>query len=105
MHVWMNSGEMIALLLIASLLVMLAVRKAVRTDTSVFNLSLAKLFKEKFGRSSAVLMSALKSCPKCTKQLALSTLVCDNCEYNFLSMTIGHRHKLLPAPDAAPSHN
>ena len=43
---------------------------------------------------------AFKKCPKCADQLPLSALVCDACEYNFLSGFVGHRHKLLPAPDA-----
>jgi hypothetical protein len=40
----------------------------------------------------------LKKCPKCAKQLPLPTLVCDTCDYNFLSGTVGHRHELLPLP-------
>ena len=50
-----------------------------------------------------LVLSALKTCPKCAEQLPLSTLVCDTCDYNFLSRTVGHRHKLLPAPDVATS--
>ena len=42
-----------------------------------------------------------KTCPSCADQLPLSTLVCDACEYNFLSGSISPRHKLLPPPDAA----
>jgi hypothetical protein len=40
----------------------------------------------------------LKKCPNCAEQLPLSALVCDECDYNFLSGTVGYRHKLLPAP-------
>jgi len=43
---------------------------------------------------------AFKNCPNCTDQLPLSTLVCDACEYNFLSGSTGSRYKLLPPPDA-----
>jgi hypothetical protein len=40
----------------------------------------------------------LKKCPNCAEQLPLPTLVCDACDYNFLSRIVGHRHKLLPSP-------
>jgi hypothetical protein len=43
---------------------------------------------------------AFKKCPGCAEELPLSTLVCDACEYNFLSGSIGSKYKLLPAPDA-----
>jgi|SRR4030095_13407581 hypothetical protein len=46
----------------------------------------------------------LKKCPKCAEQLPLPTLVCDTCDYNFLSGTVGHRHKLLPSPSDALAH-
>jgi hypothetical protein len=42
-------------------------------------------------------ISARKCCPSCSEQVPLSTLICDACDYNFLS---GHGHKLLPAPQA-----
>ena len=42
-----------------------------------------------------------KTCPNCDDQLPLSTLVCEACDYNFLSGTFGPRHKLLPPPDPA----
>jgi predicted amidophosphoribosyltransferase len=45
-------------------------------------------------------LRTFKKCPNCNDQLPLSTLVCDACEYNFLSGSNGPRHKLLPAPDA-----
>ncbi|HYA28435.1 MAG TPA: hypothetical protein VEI95_06415 [Acidobacteriota bacterium] len=38
----------------------------------------------------------LKQCPKCAEQHPLSTLICESCDYNFLSGMVGHRHKLLP---------
>jgi hypothetical protein len=40
----------------------------------------------------------LKKCPKCAEQLPLSALVCDACDYNFLSGMVGYGHKLLPSP-------
>jgi len=42
---------------------------------------------------------ALKNCPHCAEQLPLSALICDACEYNFLSRMVGGRHKLLPSPE------
>jgi hypothetical protein len=46
----------------------------------------------------------LKKCPKCAEQLPISALVCDSCDYNFLSRTVGHRHKLLPSPSDPLAH-
>jgi hypothetical protein len=40
-----------------------------------------------------------KNCPKCAEELPLSTLVCDACDYNFLSGSNQGRYRLLPAPD------
>jgi len=40
---------------------------------------------------------ALKKCPKCAEQLPPSALICEACDYNFLSRTVG-RHKLLLSP-------
>jgi ribosomal protein L40E len=42
-----------------------------------------------------------KTCPKCAEQLPISALLCEACDYNFLSMSVVHRHKLLPAPQRA----
>ena len=38
----------------------------------------------------------LKHCPNCPEQVSISALVCESCDYNFLSGRVGHRHKLLP---------
>src|SRR6266487_3405461 len=46
---------------------------------------------------------ALKTCPNCAEQLPLAALVCGTCDYNFLSMTVGYRHKLLPPPNESPA--
>ena len=43
---------------------------------------------------------ATKQCPNCTEQLPLSALMCETCDYNFLSGMIGHGHRLLPAPES-----
>jgi hypothetical protein len=43
---------------------------------------------------------AFKKCPNCTEQLPLSAVLCDACDYNFLSEMVGHGQKLLPSPEA-----
>lgn len=43
---------------------------------------------------------ALKPCPNCNEQMALSALVCDSCDYNFLAERPGRGQKLLPPPPA-----
>jgi Uncharacterised protein family UPF0547 len=50
-----------------------------------------------------VVLSALKKCPKCAEQLPLSTLICDACDYNFISRVVGHGHKLLASPKTSVS--
>jgi len=47
---------------------------------------------------------ALKKCPECAEQLSLSALLCDKCDYNFLSGSVLHRHKMLPAPSESLAH-
>jgi hypothetical protein len=42
---------------------------------------------------------ALKTCPNCAEQLSLSALICDACDYNFLSARPGRGQKLLPSPE------
>jgi hypothetical protein len=44
-------------------------------------------------------VATLKKCPKCAEQLPLPALVCDACDYNFLSRMVGRRHELLPSPN------
>ena len=39
---------------------------------------------------------AVKKCPSCAERLPLSALMCDACDYNFLS---GRGQKLLPSPE------
>ena len=50
-----------------------------------------------------VVLSALKKCPKCAEQLPLSALICDACDYNFISRVVGHGHKLLASPKTSVS--
>jgi Uncharacterised protein family UPF0547 len=42
---------------------------------------------------------ALKTCPNCAEQLSLAALICDACDYNFLSARPGRGQKMLPSPD------
>lgn len=42
----------------------------------------------------------LKQCPSCTKQLPLSAILCDICDYNFLAERPGRRQVLLQPPKA-----
>jgi hypothetical protein len=44
-------------------------------------------------------IQALKKCPNCSEQSPLSALICEPCDYNFLSGMVGHGHKLLPSPE------
>ena len=55
-------------------------------------------------RKHQAALSATKKCPNCAGNLPISTLVCDACEYNFLSGTVGLRNKLLPSPDEPETH-
>ena len=41
-----------------------------------------------------------KKCPQCSRELTASTLVCEHCDYNFLSMTT--RHPRLMPPSERP---
>jgi hypothetical protein len=41
---------------------------------------------------------ARKQCPNCAEQLPLVALLCDACDYNFLSGMVGSGQKLLPSP-------
>ena len=95
--------EAVYLLPTVLVLVASALKVAARTDDRPLRQFLQRL---SFGRKGADIhhhpvLSALKTCPKCAGQLPLSTLVCDGCEYNFLSGGVGSRHKMLPAPTAA----
>jgi hypothetical protein len=89
---------------IALTVIALAARIASKKDDSFFQRFLAKASKGTLAKGQKVALSALKACPKCAEQLPLSTLVCETCDYNFLSRSVGHRHKLLPAPEVAASN-
>lgn len=87
---------------IALILVFLAGRIAKKKDGSFYKSSEAgstlandctsgRIFKKRH-------IPALKKCPKCAEQLPPSTLICDACDYNFLSGMVGQRDRLLPSP-------
>jgi hypothetical protein len=42
---------------------------------------------------------ASKKCPHCAEPLPLSAVLCDACDYNFLSEMVGTGQKLLPSPE------
>jgi hypothetical protein len=90
---------------LALTVVLLALRIGRKKESgSVLHKPVAEALKGTLGRREHPALSALKTCPKCAVQLPLSTLVCDSCDYNFLSRTIGSRHRLLPAPNVAASN-
>jgi predicted amidophosphoribosyltransferase len=60
-------------------------------------LLMARIASQKDGVKRYHLLT-LKKCPNCAEQLPLSALVCDECDYNFLSGTVEYPHKLLSAP-------
>jgi hypothetical protein len=41
---------------------------------------------------------ARKQCPNCAGQIPIDALVCDACDYNFLSMMVGYRHRQAQLP-------
>ncbi len=45
---------------------------------------------------------ASKKCPNCAEHLPLSGLLCEACDYNFLSGMVGCGNKLLPSPELLP---
>jgi len=49
-------------------------------------------------------IAALKPCPNCDTQHALSALICDACDYNFLAERPSRGQRLLPPPQPM-THN
>jgi hypothetical protein len=81
-------------------IVILASWMATKKDDRALQKLYSRAFKNA-ARSEHLSHSALKTCPKCSVQVPLTTLVCDACDFNFLSGCVGTRHKLLPAPETA----
>ena len=88
---------------IALILVFLAIRIAKGKDGSLFNSFLAgRSFTNDHATDRMFEMGhiqALKKCPNCNEQQPLSALICEPCDYNFLTGMVGHGHKLLPSPE------
>jgi hypothetical protein len=42
---------------------------------------------------------ASKKCPNCAEHLPLSGLICEACDYNFLSGMVGYGNNLLASPE------
>jgi type IV secretory pathway VirB3-like protein len=88
---------------IALILVFLTVRIAKKKHRNFFKALIAR--SDPMGNSTAGRfferhpISALKKCPHCAEQLQLSALICDACDYNFLSRMVGRGQKLLPSPE------
>jgi hypothetical protein len=45
---------------------------------------------------------ASKKCPNCAEPLPLSAIICEACDYNFLSGMVGYSNRLLAAPEPRP---
>ena len=43
-------------------------------------------------------ISATKPCPGCNEQLALTVVICETCDHNFLTGTVGAGQRMLPSP-------
>jgi hypothetical protein len=88
---------------IALILVFLTARIAKKKDGNFLKSCMAGSTPRNNGTTGRIFkrqhISALKNCPKCAEQLPLSALICDACDYNFLSRMVGHRHKLLPSSE------
>jgi hypothetical protein len=82
---------------IALILVFLAVRIAKRKSFTARSDPMDNSTATRFFKRHP--LSALKKCPNCAEQLPLSALICDACDYNFLSGMVGHGQKLLPSPE------
>ena len=87
---------------IAFILVFLMVRIAKKKYRSFFKSSTAEsaltnnFVADRFFSTRRI--PARKNCPNCAEQLPLSVLICNACDYNFLSRMVGGRHRLLPPP-------
>jgi hypothetical protein len=89
--------EYFALIALILTLLVLRTRRNEGGLRSFFSKPIQKSFAKK--RDLAILV-VFKNCPQCDEQMPVSTLVCDSCDYNFLSSSI-LRHKMLPAPQSS----
>jgi hypothetical protein len=104
-----GDADVLHFLAIALLVAFLTARIASKKDGSFFKWFVAGAFLGIIALPVAIaikrrhVLSVLKKCPKCAEQLPLSALVCDACEYNFISRIVGHGHKLLASPKTSGS--
>jgi hypothetical protein len=99
---FMIAGDTLHIAAIALILIFITARIVKRKNDSFLNLfRLASMLpnpraSERFFEIKHV--AALKSCPNCATQHALSVLICDACDYNFLAERPGRAQRLLPPP-------
>ena len=96
-----SSAEISFLLALAVTLIVLATRlvkhpigvffKSRTADMLINNAISERLF-------AAKTIPLQKNCPHCAEATPISALICDACDYNFLSGTVGTKQKSLPAP-------
>lgn len=104
-----GDSDILHFLAIALILAFLTARIASKKDGSFFKWFVAGAFLGIIALPVAIaikrqhFLSVLKKCPKCAEQLPVSALVCDACEYNFISRIVGHGHKLLASPKTSGS--
>jgi hypothetical protein len=88
---------------IALILVFVTAGRAKRKDGGFFQSLLARCRFSKDGAADRMFerhhIQPLKKCPNCTEQWPLSVLICEACDYNFLSGMVGHGHRMLPSPE------
>ena len=85
---------------IALMLVFLIARVAKRTHGSFFKSSAESALTNNFVTDRLFAGQRTpphKNCPNCAEHVPLSALICEACEYNFLSRMVGSRHKMLPS--------
>jgi Uncharacterised protein family UPF0547 len=103
-----GDADILHFLAIALLVAFLTARIASKKDGSFFKWFVAGAFLGIIALPVAIfkrqhVLSILKKCPKCAEQLPISALVCDACEYNFISRIVGHGQKLLASPKTSGS--
>jgi hypothetical protein len=93
-----ESSNILSFSAIVLILAFLTARLASNKHGTFFEWLLGGSLVRSIAKRQHVALPEVKTCPKCSDQLPLSALVCDTCDYNFLSRRVGNGHKLLPAP-------
>lgn len=81
---------------IALILILLAI-KTVKKSSRLR--SARAVYRPSGRRFESKRIQALKPCPHCAKELPLSAILCEACDYNFLAERPGRGQKLLPPPE------